>query len=71
MHERFKSLGHQVCYCLCSKGMLVGVEPDPTVPPANDESYWCVMTQTVIGPDGKVVTPEECRPGRSCYYQLD
>jgi hypothetical protein len=28
---------------------------------------WCCETQEVIGPDNKVVFPEQCTPGRGCY----
>ena len=71
MYERWKNLGHEVCVCLRQKSMFVQVEPDPTVPPSNDDSYWCVLTQTVLGPDGQVVEPAACKHGRSCFYLLD
>ena len=28
---------------------------------------WCYHTQQVVGPDGNIVMPERCVPGRSCY----
>jgi len=28
---------------------------------------WCYHSQHTIGPDGCLVTPESCVPGRSCY----
>lgn len=28
---------------------------------------WCYHTQQVIGPDGNIVMPERCIPGRDCY----
>ncbi len=28
---------------------------------------WCRETQQVIGPDGAMVDPERCVPGRPCY----
>jgi hypothetical protein len=28
---------------------------------------WCFHTQQVVGPDGEIVMPERCVPGRSCY----
>ena len=55
------------CRCLMSKAKILNLQFDPTVPPSNDGSYWCVHTQTVIGPDGKVAEPEACQSGRSCY----
>ena len=34
-----------------------------------DESQhcWCGQTQQVVGPDGGIVLPLRCVPGRSCY----
>jgi hypothetical protein len=29
--------------------------------------FWCVKTQHLIGPDGKVVGREECSMGRECF----
>lgn len=28
--------------------------------------YWCLKTQTGIGPEGALVRGSECRPGRRC-----
>jgi hypothetical protein len=28
---------------------------------------WCCETQEVIGPDNRLVSAENCTPGRSCY----
>jgi len=28
---------------------------------------WCYHTQQPIGPDGGLVSPYECTPGRQCY----
>ena len=28
--------------------------------------FWCSRTQSKIGPDGKLVALDACRPGRSC-----
>jgi len=28
---------------------------------------WCYHTQLPVGPDGAVVHPSECKPGRACY----
>ncbi|HVA72029.1 MAG TPA: hypothetical protein VNF02_02870 [Candidatus Limnocylindrales bacterium] len=28
--------------------------------------FWCSRTQSMLGPDGKPVGVDECRPGRSC-----
>ena len=31
---------------------------------------WCRRTMQVLGPDGEVVDPEECRAGRSCFESI-
>ena len=41
----------------------------PTVPPSNDDSYWCALTQRVLGPDGQLVEPQSCKPGRACFKE--
>jgi hypothetical protein len=28
---------------------------------------WCYHTQQPIGPDGGLVSPSQCTPGRQCY----
>jgi hypothetical protein len=28
---------------------------------------WCYHTQQTVGPDGGIVMPQRCVPGRSCY----
>jgi hypothetical protein len=32
--------------------------------------FWCVHTQTVVGPDGKFVTQEDCSAERMCFESL-
>ena len=70
MDERFERLEHEVCQCLRYKSMFVAMSPDPKVLPTNDNNYWCVLTQMVLGPDDRVVEPAACKPGRSCYYVI-
>ena len=31
---------------------------------------WCQKTMQAVGPDGEMVHPSECAPGRSCYQSL-
>ncbi len=71
MQDRFKDLGYEVCHCLRWKSMFYRSEPDPTVPPSNDDNYWCVLTQVCLGPDGKLAEPASCKPGRGCYYDIE
>ncbi|MGH9822133.1 MAG: hypothetical protein ACREDR_02580 [Blastocatellia bacterium] len=66
--ERFNVDHPDLCHCLRWKGMLVGVERDPTVPHSDEGLYWCVYTQTCIGPDGKLAEPGECSSSvRACH----
>jgi len=69
MHERFKHLHNEVCNCIRWKSLFYNSEYDPNVVPAHDNSYWCAMTQTVLGPDGQTVEPENCRPERGCFRE--
>lgn len=55
------------CRFLRTKGMFIDAEPDPAVPNPKDGLCWCVHTQTLLGPDGKVAEPEACGPGRACH----
>ncbi|HZS47840.1 MAG TPA: hypothetical protein VFC63_22410 [Blastocatellia bacterium] len=29
--------------------------------------YWCLKTMMVVGPEGKLATPENCVSGCGCY----
>lgn len=66
--DRFNINHPDLCECLRWKGMFIGVEHDPSVPPSNSGHFWCVYTQTCIGPDGQLAEPGDCSsPGRACY----
>ena len=30
-------------------------------------TYWCIHTQTPLGPDKEEAFPSACQPGRGCY----
>jgi hypothetical protein len=66
--ERFNIHHPDLCPCLRWKGMFIQVEHDPSVPKASDGHFWCVYTQTCIGPDGELAEPISCISGdRACY----
>ena len=59
----------QVCTRLLTKSLLhESVVADPTkdtsLPPSGP--FWCVVTQSVLGPDGGHANADDCRPGRGC-----
>jgi hypothetical protein len=35
-------------------------DPNEPAPPPYDGLYWCVFSQTCIGPDGQGVDPDHC-----------
>lgn len=67
MHEPLTASANGTCRCLRWKGMFIQSEHDPSVPPSNDHLFWCMHTQTCIGPDNHVAEPESCTAGRDCY----
>ena len=66
--ERYNINHPNLCQCLRWKGMFIGVPHDPSVPPSTDGRFWCVYTQTCLGPDGQLAEPSEClSEDRACY----
>jgi hypothetical protein len=64
-------LSKKAC-CLNVRHKLMYVDPAHDTPGLVDDNsdsrvYVCTLTQEVSGPDGKLVTPSNCSPGRSCY----
>ncbi|HYK91172.1 MAG TPA: hypothetical protein VE398_20550 [Acidobacteriota bacterium] len=70
MDKPYGNLAHEPCRLLRWKAMFIDAPSDPTVPPSNDQSFWCSRTLLCIGPDGEVAMPKACAPGRSCYDEL-
>ena len=57
-----------VRFSLRWKGLFIDAEPDPTLPRSNDGLFWCMHTQTCIGPDGKLAEPGNCHHSdRKCH----
>jgi hypothetical protein len=65
--ERYDTDRDDLCNCLRWKSLFVGGEPDPTVQSGRSFQFWCLYTQTVIGPDGNLVEPMACLAGRACF----
>ena len=55
----------EICASLRSKKLFYQTDEDAS-DIANAAPFWCVRTQSILGPDGQVVEHESCRPGRSC-----
>lgn len=66
--DRFNIHNPNLCSSLRWKGQFILAERDPTVPASNDGLFWCIHTQTCIGPDGRVAEPGKCSsPFRTCH----
>ena len=70
MSERFNTQREGLCSNLRWKSQYIWSEPDPSVPACNDGLFWCGLTQTCIGPDGKLAEPGNCcANGRQCHCE--
>jgi hypothetical protein len=68
--ERYDTNRPNLCAALRWKGMFIWAERDPTVQPSNTGIFWCLHTQTSLGPDGKLAEPEVCSASeRGCHCQ--
>lgn len=66
--DRFDPNRENLCSSLRWKGMFIWAEKDPTVPPSNSGIFWCLHTQTCLGPDGKLAEPGNCdSSNRKCH----
>jgi hypothetical protein len=69
-HLRSPLVSPSTCTNLRHKGMYVMSAPDPDEFTFYDRydatAYWCTCTQKPVGPDGRPVHPDGCRPGRVC-----
>lgn len=58
------------CLKLRTKSMYIRAAVDPfeatLYDPYESSAYWCVLTQTALGPDRQPVRPDNCCDGRNC-----
>ena len=58
------------CLKLRTKSMYLQAVVDPAEATFYDQcdqtAWWCVLTQTALGPDRQPVRPDVCREGRGC-----
>ncbi len=62
--DRFNTSHPDLCPALRWKAQFILAEPDPTVPRSNEGLFWCIHTQTCMGPDGKLAEPGNCSSAR-------
>ena len=66
--QRFDIQHPNLCTSLRWKGQFILSEHDPNVQASNDGLFWCMHTQTCIGPDGEVAEPGNCSSkARGCH----
>jgi hypothetical protein len=66
--ERFDINHPDLCSALRWKGQFILAEADANVQSSNDGLFWCMHTQTCIGPDGEVAEPGNCAAKtRACH----
>ena len=60
----------EVCCSLRNKQLFYDTDDhdrlDPHHPNEVHGPFWCTLTQSVLGPDGKVADVDSCRNGRTC-----
>lgn len=60
----------EVCCCLRAKQLFYDTDDHDRVDAHHSEEvsgpFWCTLTQSVLGPDGKVADVESCRGDRGC-----
>ncbi len=57
---RFDKSNPNLCPALRWKGQFVLAPIDESAQQGTDTSFWCMYTQTCIGPDGMVAEPGNC-----------
>ncbi len=62
--DRFNTNNPNLCSALRWKGQFILSEHDPNVQASNDGLFWCMHTQTCIGPDGELGGARQLRRQR-------
>jgi hypothetical protein len=50
--------------------MFLHDEPGWSIRDSSSGIFWCMYTQTCIGPDGQTAEPDHCVAGRSCHETI-
>ena len=66
--DRYDTKRPNLCAALRWKEMFIWAEHEPTVQPSNTGIFWCLQTQTLLGPDGQLAEPGSCDSSeRRCH----
>ena len=64
-------LNKPICQNLCTKALYTpGGNLQNLVKTNPFSNYWCNCTMTVVGPDDRFVSPENCNRSRVCFKQI-
>ena len=67
-NARFDTTRTNLCPSLRWKRQFFEAQRAASVPNSNEGLFWCVHTQTCIGPDGEVAEPGNCCSAtRTCH----
>lgn len=65
---RFDRKNPDLCPALVWKSQFTQAPDDSNDQSTSDDQYWCVYTQTCVGPDNGLVEPFRCSiKSRTCY----
>ena len=72
MPEALPVLPTSNLYCrrLRCKEMFIDTKELFDIASTGSGIHWCGETQQVLGPDGQVAEPENCKTGRGCFEAL-
>jgi hypothetical protein len=66
--DRFNIHHPNLCRALRWKGQFILAEADSAASAPGDGLFWCLHTQTCIGPDGEIAEPRNCSfKSRPCH----
>jgi hypothetical protein len=66
--ERSNATHPNLCRALRWKGQFIFAEADSAASASSDGLFWCLHTQTCIGPDGELAEPAHCASkSRVCH----
>ena len=58
--DRLNATHPNLCRALRWKGQFIFAEADSAASASSDGLFWCLHTQTCIGPDGELAEPVHC-----------